>query len=48
MDSWRYVGSLKPVNAEGGTAPAVKPLVNNWTNPEFVRFVDELAQIVNR
>ncbi|KAH9919856.1 uncharacterized protein B0H18DRAFT_1026483 [Fomitopsis serialis] len=47
LDSWRYVGSLKPVNAEGGTAPAVKSLVNNWTNPEFVKFVDELAQIVN-
>ncbi|KAH9919846.1 heme oxygenase-like protein [Fomitopsis serialis] len=47
LDSWRYVGSLKPVDAEGGTAPAVKSLVNNWTNQEFVKFVDELAQIVN-
>ncbi|TFY50666.1 hypothetical protein EVJ58_g10945 [Rhodofomes roseus] len=47
LDSWLYVASLKPVNAEGGTAPAVKTLVNNWTNPEFVKFVDELTQIVN-
>ncbi|KZT71872.1 heme oxygenase-like protein [Daedalea quercina L-15889] len=48
LDSWRYVGSLKPVNADEGTAPAVKSLVDNWTNSEFVQFVDELAQIVNR
>ncbi|KAH9833279.1 heme oxygenase-like protein [Rhodofomes roseus] len=47
LDSWLYVASLKPVEAEGGTAPAVKTLVNNWTNPEFVKFVDELTQIVN-
>ena len=48
LDAWRYVGSLTPVDAEGGTAPAVKSLVHNWTNAEFVQFVDELADIVNR
>ena len=48
LDAWRYVGSLKPVDAEGGTAPAIKALVHNWTNAEFVQFVDELARIVNR
>ncbi|EPS95650.1 hypothetical protein FOMPIDRAFT_1038434 [Fomitopsis schrenkii] len=47
LDAWKYVESLTPVDPEGGTAPAVKALVDNWTNAEFVGFVDELAHIVN-
>lgn len=48
LDAWKYVGSLTPVGSDHGIAPAVKALVDNWTNPEFVEFVDELANIVNR
>ncbi|EPS95654.1 hypothetical protein FOMPIDRAFT_130957 [Fomitopsis schrenkii] len=46
LDAWRYVGSLNPVDSEGGTAPAVKALVDR-PNAEFVEFVDGLAQTVN-
>ncbi|CCL99574.1 uncharacterized protein FIBRA_01592 [Fibroporia radiculosa] len=50
LDAWRYVGSLKPIctsESEQSTAPAIAELVSNWTNPEFVAFVDDLADIVN-
>lgn len=48
LDAWRYVGSLKPVQGlEGGSAQAVSELVHNWTNSDFVRFVDDIAELVN-
>lgn len=50
LDAWNYVKSLLPnATAGAGSAlPAVKELVENWTNPEFVRFVDVLGDLVNR
>ena len=27
--------------------PAVQPFVDNWTSPEFHKFVDDLADLVN-
>ncbi|KAI0918822.1 hypothetical protein AcW1_009466 [Taiwanofungus camphoratus] len=48
LDAWRYVASLSTdPTAEGTIVPAVAALVLNWTNPEFVHFVDDLADIVN-
>ncbi|PCH35359.1 heme oxygenase-like protein [Wolfiporia cocos MD-104 SS10] len=48
LDAWKHVRSLTPVpTGEGSTAPAVAQLVSNWTNLEFVRFVDDLADLVN-
>ncbi|OBZ67499.1 Bifunctional TENA2 protein [Grifola frondosa] len=46
LDAWKYVGSLKP-SASSDLAGAIVELVQNWTSPEFVRFVDELEDIVN-
>lgn len=49
LNAWRYVASLSTdPTAEGTIVPAVAALVLNWTNPEFVHFVDDLADIVNR
>ncbi|GBE83848.1 predicted protein [Sparassis crispa] len=47
LDAWKYVGSLSPGSSSGATAPAVSALVANWTNLEFVGFVDDLADVVN-
>ncbi|KZT03748.1 heme oxygenase-like protein [Laetiporus sulphureus 93-53] len=48
LDAWKYVGSLQSIRLQGpGTAPAVAALVSNWTNPDFVKFVDDLADLVN-
>ncbi|KAI0828613.1 heme oxygenase-like protein [Trametes gibbosa] len=52
LDAWNYVKSLLPdatVDRDAGPALlAVRQLVDNWTNPEFVKFVDTLADLVNR
>ncbi|KAH9940306.1 heme oxygenase-like protein [Amylocystis lapponica] len=47
FDAWRYVGSLMDGAKTGDTTPAVAVLVENWTNPEFARFVDDVAELVN-
>ncbi|KAI0763028.1 heme oxygenase-like protein [Trametes elegans] len=54
LDAWTYVRSLLPNAASAGveagsgsSLPAVRQLVENWTNPEFVKFVDTLADLVN-
>ncbi|KAK7681329.1 hypothetical protein QCA50_015420 [Cerrena zonata] len=47
LDAWGFVSSLKNEHA-GPTSAAVAELVDNWTNEEFVVFVDELADLVNR
>ncbi|OCH89653.1 heme oxygenase-like protein [Obba rivulosa] len=46
LDAWSYVGSLASDAVVSGS-PAVTALVANWTNPEFVRFVDDLADLVD-
>ncbi|PCH35352.1 heme oxygenase-like protein [Wolfiporia cocos MD-104 SS10] len=48
LDAWTYVGSLTASSTgEESTAPAVAALVSNWTNPEFLRFVNDLTELVN-
>ncbi|EJF59569.1 heme oxygenase-like protein [Dichomitus squalens LYAD-421 SS1] len=50
LDAWTYAKSLLG-NVQGEPSPAfsaVKELVENWTSPEFVKFVDHLADLVNR
>ncbi|KAI8976586.1 heme oxygenase-like protein [Trametes punicea] len=50
LDAWSYVKSLLP-NATTGTGPAlpaIQQLVENWTCPEFVHFVETLEGLVNR
>ncbi|EMD35495.1 hypothetical protein CERSUDRAFT_124789 [Gelatoporia subvermispora B] len=46
LDAWRYVGSLAASTGAAGL-PAVTALVANWTNEEFVKFVDDLAELVD-
>ncbi|KAI0356009.1 heme oxygenase-like protein [Trametes cingulata] len=50
LDAWSYVKSLLH-NATTGTGPAlpaIKQLVENWTSPEFGKFVHALSDIVDR
>ncbi|OZJ04853.1 hypothetical protein BZG36_02596 [Bifiguratus adelaidae] len=49
LDAWRYVGSVleRTGRAEPPDQHAVASFVANWTNPEFVKFVDDLADVVN-
>lgn len=47
LDAWTFASSLKGSHA-GPASGAVAELVDNWTNKEFVLFVDELAELVNR
>ncbi|EPQ52199.1 heme oxygenase-like protein [Gloeophyllum trabeum ATCC 11539] len=51
LDSWRYVGSVldkfTTTHALTPTTTAVSNFVSNWTNAEFIRFVDDLADLVN-
>ncbi|KAH9852208.1 heme oxygenase-like protein [Lenzites betulinus] len=49
LDAWSYVKSLLPGQTadEGPALIAVRKLVDNWTSPEFVEFVDGLADLVN-
>ncbi|KAI0703682.1 heme oxygenase-like protein [Cerioporus squamosus] len=51
LDAWKYAKSLlvNVPNPEGDlTLPAIRQLVENWTCPEFERFVDDIADLVNR
>ena len=49
LDAWRYVGSV--LERTGLASPAdqqaVACFVANWTNSEFVKFVRDLADVVN-
>ncbi len=48
LDSWKFVAShTSPAKAESEVSEAVAWLVSNWTNPDFVTFVDALEEIVN-
>ncbi|CAL1699338.1 unnamed protein product [Somion occarium] len=46
LDAWSYVSSLKGTS-QGPVSDALAELVHNWTNEEFIIFVDELAELVN-
>ena len=52
MDAWSHVhkevvkGSLS-TPAGSPTAAAVLSLADNWSCPDFVKFVDDLADLVN-
>ena len=48
LDAWTYAASLKPVLSNSPIGSALDKLIDNWTNAEFVKFVDELAELVNR
>ncbi|KAI1794433.1 heme oxygenase-like protein [Ganoderma leucocontextum] len=52
LDAWKYVKSLVvqgEVQGEQSTVfSTVEELVKNWTSPEFEKFVDTLADLVNR
>ncbi|PIL23360.1 hypothetical protein GSI_14671 [Ganoderma sinense ZZ0214-1] len=52
LDAWKYVKQLLSHKlGQGEPSPvllAVQELVQNWTSPEFEKFVDGLADLVNR
>ncbi|KAI0642740.1 heme oxygenase-like protein [Trametes meyenii] len=51
LDAWSHVKSLLPDVSSGAgdsALPAVRQLVENWTNPEFVQFVDTLGDLVDK
>lgn len=48
LDAWLFARSHAPhATAAGPTTGPVAAFMENWTNDEFVRFVDDLADIVN-
>lgn len=50
LDAWKYVASVyssSENDKEGSTNSALAALIENWTNREFEKFVDDLADIVN-
>ncbi|EGO03851.1 hypothetical protein SERLA73DRAFT_175532 [Serpula lacrymans var. lacrymans S7.3] len=52
LDAWRYVKSQLSLSStsettDGQTAGAIRALTNNWTTPDFVDFVDELAKVMD-
>ncbi|KAI0072927.1 heme oxygenase-like protein [Panus rudis PR-1116 ss-1] len=50
LDAWTYVKDTRATqsSASGPTSEAIAELSENWSNPEFVAFVDELANLVNQ
>ncbi|KAJ3535235.1 hypothetical protein NM688_g7008 [Phlebia brevispora] len=49
LDAWTHVRSvLAKSKEEGPASPAIRTLVDNWTNDEFVKFVDDLGDLVNK
>lgn len=50
LDAWKHVGStaLSTANVKPSlTRDVIRSFVDNWTNPEFEKFVDDLADLVN-
>lgn len=46
LDAWKYVASgLAQSSAK--PSPALTALVDNWTNAEFEKFVNDLAGLVD-
>ena len=52
LDAWKYVKSLVAHHKVQGESSlvfsAVEELVQNWSSHEFEKFVDNLADLVNR
>lgn len=50
LDSWRFVASGRSFREddESNAARAINEFARNWTNAEFVEFVDDLATIVDK
>ena len=49
LDAWTHVKSLLEKSKEASDATeALRVLVDNWTNEEFVQFVNDLAELVNK
>ncbi|KAI0703741.1 heme oxygenase-like protein [Cytidiella melzeri] len=46
LDAWKYVAS-QAVNAVHPPSQALAGLINNWTNPEFEKFVKDLEELVD-
>lgn len=48
LDAWSYVRSeIGTTTPSTPTASAILSFANNWSNKEFVQFVDELGAIVD-
>ncbi|PSR70568.1 hypothetical protein PHLCEN_2v13539 [Hermanssonia centrifuga] len=48
LDSWKHVRSLLGTSTETSpTTAVIQEFVDNWTNPEFERFVNNLGDLVN-
>ena len=50
LDAWKYVASTASSSANvrsSETNDAIRSFVDNWTNPEFEMFVDDLAALVD-
>ena len=47
-DAWAHVKKLLAESKEESPATeAIRTLVNNWTNENFTKWVDDLADLVN-
>lgn len=50
LDAWKYAASVRSSTASIEATPtnaALTGFIDNWTNSEFERFVDDLADLVN-
>jgi thiaminase len=48
LDAWTFVNSsLSSAASSSKTKETIAALADNWTNAEFVKFVDDLAALVN-
>ena len=51
MDAWSYVNhellSKKDQSANASFARFVRPFAANWSSDEFIKFVDDLASLVD-
>ena len=49
LDAWTHVKSLLAKSTEESPATeAIRTLASNWTNEEFVKFVDDLGDLVDK
>ena len=48
LDAWTHVKTLAAKSKEEGpTSDAIRTLLDNWTNEEFVKWVDDLTDLIN-
>ena len=49
LDAWTHVKTLVATSKEEGpTTAAIRTLLDNWTNDEFIKWVDDLTDLVNK